>query len=304
MNKVCIVGSINIDMVTTTPRIPALGETIAGSGFISAAGGKGANQAVAAARLGAEVSMIGCVGGDSFGQIMIDNFRKDGICTDMVKAIRGVETGTATILICRGDNFIILNEGANALVSPAMIKEGGRLLDEADVIMLQNEIPSETNQAVFGQHSALILYNPAPSAKTIPEYLYQADVLVVNEHECGDITGRKIDCMDAAKSAALKLAEHGIKHVIVTLGAGGAVYTESGKVYSHDAIHVKNVVDTTAAGDCFCGAVAKCLACSVSIHEAIDFATAASAITITKKGAQVSLPTAEHVEKFRKDLQA
>lgn len=303
MNKICVVGSINIDMVTTTPKIPVLGETIAGSGFICSAGGKGANQAVAAARLGAEVTMIGCVGGDSFGQLMLENFRRDGICTDMIKVASGAETGTATILVCQGDNFIILNEGANALVSPSMITDGKRFLQDADVIMLQNEIPPETNRTVFDQSRALIFYNPAPSAKTVPEYLFKADVLAVNEHECGDITGRKIDCTDAAKSAALYLAEKGIKNVIVTLGGNGAVYTEGGKVYSHDAIHVENVVDTTAAGDCFCGAVAKCLACGGSIHEAIDFATAASAITITKKGAQVSIPTARRVEEFRKGLQ-
>lgn len=302
MNKVCIVGSINIDMVTTTPRIPMLGETIHGEGFATVPGGKGANQAVAAARLGADVTMVGCVGGDAFGREMLKNFAADGICTDYIKTVPETETGTATILVCGGDNLIILNKGANAYVSPQMIGECGDVLRGSDVIMLQNEIPSETNRAVFEGEHGLILYNPAPSASVIPDYLYKTDILVVNEHECGDITGIKIDSVDTARSAAKKLLSDGIKNVIITLGGDGAVYTDNGEVYSHSAIRVENVADTTAAGDCFCGAVAKCLACGENIHNAIAYATAASAITVTKKGAQSSIPTHAQVEQFRKNL--
>lgn len=301
MNKVCVIGSINIDMVTTTPRIPLLGETISGQGFMTAAGGKGANAAVAAARLGADVTMLGCVGNDSFGAYMLDSFRRDGINTDAISVIPDVGTGTATILVCGGDNLIILNEGANACMLPGIAEKSRELIAAADIIMLQNEIPSETNRAVFSLAKGMVLYNPAPSASVIPDYLYSADILVVNEHECGDILGTKTDSREAAMQGALALAAKGIKHVIVTLGGEGSVYTDSGKVYSQDAVRVENIIDTTAAGDCFCGAVAKVMSCGGSIHDAIKFATAASSITVTKKGAQPSIPTEAQVIAFRKE---
>lgn len=293
MNKVCVVGSINMDMVTTTDYIPKLGETIQGKGFASYPGGKGANQAVAAARLGCSVSMIGCVGKDVFGEVMVKNFQNDKINAEGVFISNEKNTGTATILVCRGDNFIILDAGANGDVLPDKIEEFKSVIESADVILLQNEIPVEANEKVFEFAKGKIIYNPAPSLKDPPLFLYKTDILILNEHEISDVLSISIKDKKDAKKAALELVKKGVKNVIVTLGEQGAVYTEEENAFEIDAIKVENVVDTTAAGDCFCGAVAKIIANGGDIHNAVKYATLASSVAITVSGAQPSLPTKE-----------
>lgn len=300
MGRICVVGSINMDMVTRTPRVPAMGETITGNGFSMHHGGKGANQAVAAARLGGQVSMVGCVGSDVFGSSMREAFAADGMDVSGIQTMTGTTTGTAAITVCNGDNFIILDAGANACVTPDYLAQTADVWQNADSVILQNEIPHETNAYLLSHKpsGATVLYNPAPSAPQSVELLPQVDILVVNEHECADLAGcGKIETTAQAEEGANLLRRQGAAAVIVTLGAQGALCCDR-----NGAVHVPafsvTAVDTTAAGDCFCAAVAVELSNGAALSDAVRFASAASAVAVTRAGAQPSLPTRKEVEDF------
>lgn len=299
MTRICVVGSLNFDMVTTTGRVPKMGETVSGLGFATFSGGKGANQAVAAARLGGEVVMIGCVGRDAFGQTLVKSLEKDGVDTACVKTLPGVLTGSATIVVCGGDNFIILEKGANGKVTPEIADEYAGVILSSALVLLQNEIPPETNEHIIKKFGGRvkILYNPAPSGAMKTELLAGVDILVVNEHECGDILGCEISNKDEAKTGVKKLRGLGAKTVIVTLGKNGSVYNDGDDILEIGALKVA-AKDTTAAGDSFCGAVALVTAAGGTVREAVRYATFVSALTVTKEGAQASLPTKEETGRF------
>lgn len=300
MGRICVIGSINMDMVTCTPRVPAMGETIAGEGFSMHHGGKGANQAVAAARLGGRVSMIGCVGDDLFGSAMCSAFASDGMDVSGIRTVSGTPTGTAAITVCGGDNFIILDPGANACVTPDYLAQTADIWRHADSLILQNEIPHAANVHIMSNKpsGAIVLYNPAPSTPKSSELLPYVDILVVNEHECADLTGcGKIETTTQAAEGANLLRQQGAGTVIVTLGAQGAVCCDASGTVHVPAFPV-TAVDTTAAGDCFCAAVAVELSNGASLPNAVRFASAASAIAVTRAGAQPSLPTRAEVENF------
>lgn len=302
MGRICVVGSINMDMVTRTPRVPAMGETITGSGFSMHHGGKGANQAVAAARLGGQVSMIGCVGDDLFGSAMRDAFVSDGMDVSGIRAVSGIPTGTAAITVCDGDNFIILDAGANACVTQDYLMQTADIWQSADSIILQNEIPHTANAYLLSHKpsGATVLYNPAPSMPQSAELLPYVDILVVNEHECADLAGcAKIKTIAQATEGANLLRQQGAAAVIVTLGAQGALCCDQTGAVHVPAFSVA-AVDTTAAGDCFCAAVAVQLSNGAALSDAVQFASAASAVTVTRAGAQPSLPTRAEVETFLK----
>ncbi len=302
MHRITVVGSLNTDIVIHTPRIPDLGETILGSGFFTAPGGKGANQAVAAAKLGGNVSMVGCVGNDIFGKELIQNLSTNNVNIENIKTIDRILTGTAMITVKNGDNFIIVDPGANSKLTPVMIDNIEDLIRGSFMVVIQLEIPLKTAERAIclaKKHGVKVLLNPAPARILSDDLLAKIDIITPNEKECERLTGLPVNSVDEAKTAVLFLREKGIPQVIVTMGSAGIVYN-SGNEILHKSAHDVTAVDTTAAGDCFSGALAVVFSEGKSIEDAVDFANIAGALTVTKKGAQMSLPSKKDVDAFLK----
>jgi len=303
---IAVVGSLNMDLVIRTPRFPGPGETIIGSAFHTIPGGKGANQAVAAAKLGARVSMVGRVGDDAFGAQQLANLSQLGIDVSHVRRDPKAATGVALIVLEeQGQNSIILAPGANMRLTLADLEAAEDVLASAAILVLQLEIPQEVvEQAskVARAHGVIVLLNPAPARRLPPTLLSQVDVLIPNESETALLTGTEVDDIESARRAAVRLRAAGVGTVILTLGGRGALLLEGQK-----AIHVPgyrvDVVDTTAAGDAFVGGFAVALAEGQDLAEAVRFANAAGALAVTKLGAQPSLPTRSEVEAFLRNRQ-
>ncbi len=302
MNKITVLGSLNMDLVINTPRIPAMGETIHGQGFATFPGGKGANQAVAAARLGGDVKMIGCVGGDSFGQDLIGNLIQNNVGVENIKTVAGISTGIAVIVIKEGNNFIILDSGANFKLQPEDVDRVSDVIKTRDILMLQLEIPMEVVEKAVRtakEYGVKVLLNPAP-AKSLPdELLSEIDIFTPNESEAEFITGINIKSVPDAQNAVKYLMDKKIGQVVITLGSQGVVYNRGNEIIHKPVPQVK-VVDTTAAGDSFSGALAVALSNNMTIDEAVDFANIVGTITVTRKGAQSSLPLLSEVADFIK----
>jgi ribokinase len=290
---VVVIGSLNIDLVVQVPHMPAAGETLTGSGFATVAGGKGANQAVASARMGAPVAMVGRVGVDAYAATLLDGLRADAIGASEVRSVPGVHSGVAVIVVeADGQNRIVLAPGANAALDPAAIDAAGALIDGAAMVVLQLEVPmaSVVHAAARARAAGVpVLLNAAP-AQALPEALWAAiDLLVVNEGEAALLAG--LPGVDAASAAhaALALQRRGPRCVIVTLGAGGVVWAETQGTRAQPA-RVVQAVDTTAAGDTFIGAIAAALREGMPLDAAIALGQAASALCVTRRGAQPSIP--------------
>jgi len=288
--KIVIVGSSNTDMICRVSYIPKPGETVMGSSFSTVQGGKGGNQAVAAARAGGDVTFIACVGNDSFGRQAIKAYQLDGIDTSCISVIDGVATGVALINVAdSGENSISVAPGANAFLTPKRIDRFSRIIAEADLILMQLEIPVETvNHVVRIAHAAnrRVILNPAPARMIDAEILRMVSVLTPNEHEAAILSGS--DKTEIPQMAS-KIQAKGVETVIITTGGKGATYRHKDIEGCVPGITVK-AVDTTAAGDTFNGYLAVELACGKSIAEAIDVANKAAAISVTKLGAQSSIP--------------
>lgn len=300
MSRITVIGSLNMDLVITTPKVPVMGETVLGSGFLTVPGGKGANQAVAAAKLGGNVTMIGCVGNDTFGEVLLNNLRQNSVDTSHMRILDGVPTGIAMIVVNEGNNFIIVDPGANYQLTPQMIDSVEDLIKESCIMVVQLEIPLDTVERVIDiakRNDVKILLNPAPAIKLEDSLLTKVDILTPNETECEIITDIPIKSVGDAKNAVAYLMNKGVENVIVTMGGNGVVYN-SGKEIIHKAVPNVKVVDTTAAGDSFSGALAVALSQGKSIDEAVDFGNIVGTLTVMKKGAQTSLPTIEDVLKF------
>ncbi len=294
--KILIIGSINIDYVCTVDELPQKGETLLASSFVESSGGKGANQAVAARRLGAEVTMIGAVGKDSIGNKLINSLGKEGINVDSTKSV-DVPTGNAIITVDKnGDNTIVVYSGANFRVDEGLVSSYESIIAENDFIILQLEIPMETvlhSAKLAKKHGKKVILNPAP-AKELPKEIFEyIDYITPNETELARITG-----IDDVKLASRELIKRGAKNVVVTLGEKGSYYL--GESELEVGSFKVDAVDTTAAGDSFNGALAVALGEGRSIEEALKYANAVGALTATKIGAQVSLPYKEEVEEFLK----
>lgn len=301
MKTILVVGSINVDLVITTPRIPQIGETIKGCGFRTGAGGKGANQAAAIAKMGGNVKMIGCVGADTNRHISLDAMEKYGVDSCGVK-VTGTTTGVAMITVCDGDNCIILDSGANDLVTKEIIDENEHLFEMADYVVFQLEIPLDTviyAASVAKKHSAKVVLNPAPMC-TLPEELINlTDIFAPNHSEAEIFLGHTFSGIDGAMAALEEIQSRGIENVIITLGSDGCVYSQDGKTY-HRGIVAAPVVDTTAAGDTFIAGILTMLCEGKKMSEAVDFATYASSLCVQKSGAMDTIPSKEEVIAYMK----
>lgn len=299
-SKILVIGSINMDLVLRVPYIPQVGETLLGSSVERIPGGKGANQAVTAAKLGANVSMLGKVGGDEFGVPLIDNLRQAGVHADRIDLVPAASSGLAVIQVNdEGDNSIVVLAGANDLCSKDYILDHEELIKEAEIVILQMEIPHEAvYQAIdlANKHRKTVLLNPAPAPDFIPDaILGKLDYLIPNETELQKLSGQPVDSIAAAEDAAKVLLSKGVSNLIITLGSNGSLYvSENGAV--HVPARAVKAVDTTAAGDSFVAAFAVGLSEGKSVQEAIAFATKVSSIVVTKAGAQTSIPNRSEVD--------
>jgi len=295
---ILVIGSSNTDLVVRSERMPKPGETVLGGEFFVNAGGKGANQAVGAARVGADVSFCCRVGDDDYGKNSIDIFKKDGINTEYVFKTQGCPSGVAIIVVdSKGENSIVVASGANLKLAPEDI-DSIEDLSSYSIALAQLEIPVETvERAAFRCHSEGVKFvlNPAPACK-LPESLIKLiDVITPNETETEILTGIKVTDEDSATQAAQVLCKMGVNTVIITMGSKGAFLYQDGKGELIPAFEVQ-AVDTTAAGDIFNGALCAAMCEGKDIKEAVLFAQAASSISVTRKGAQPSAPTRSEVE--------
>jgi len=301
MKNILVVGSSNTDMIIKVPRIPRPGETVLGGDFSMAPGGKGANQAVAAARAGGRVTFIARVGDDVFGQQALGNLGSDGIDLRFVRRDGRAPSGVALINVGRdGENSISVASGANALLSPDDVRGAGEAFDGADVLLLQLETPIETVQAAAGMASARgipVILNPAPARPLEADLLAMAGVLTPNGTEAEILTGVRIEGREDVKKAASVLRARGPRLVVVTLGDQGC-YAAGEEFEGFVPAFKVRPVDTTAAGDVFNGALAVALAEKRPLGDALRFASAAAALSVTKPGAQPSAPARAEIEEF------
>lgn len=298
MPNILVIGSLNADLVVRTPRFPEPGETIRGDDLQTFPGGKGANQAVAAARLGTSVAMLGRVGKDNFGDFLLENLKSNKVDSRFVQR-DDASTGTAIIVVdASGQNSIILSAGANGKVSDADVSTAS--FSDFDLLLLQLEIPIETvlSAARRAREGGLrVLLNPAP-ARALPDPLISLpDFLVPNETELSLLTNQPVSDIPSAEKAAKTLLSRGAQTVIVTLGANGALLVTKENT-KHIPPFKVNAVDTTAAGDAFIGGFASALLQITSLEESVRYGCACGAVATTKFGAQPSLPTKEEVERF------
>ncbi len=296
--KICVVGSSNVDMCSKVSHLPAPGETVGDGVFMQAYGGKGANQAVAAKRLGGDVNFITAVGDDALGREMMVNFRKEGICVSDAVMKEGENTGIALIMIdSKGENCIAVNPGANASLSKEMIDGCRKTIEDAYILVMQAEVPFEAVKfaAMLAKDTGVpVLYNPAPVFAVDDEMLSMTEILVVNRNEAAVLAGT-----DDVETAAMRLYTRGVTNVVVTLGGDGLYYFDGidGKFMKSFKV---DAVDAVGAGDTFCGA----LAVSYAEHgrklcpESLRFAMAAAALSVTKAGAQPSIPTRIQTQTF------
>lgn len=290
-----VVGSLNLDLVVPVPHHPSPGETVLGGDAFRNPGGKGANQAVAAARLGQPTAMIGRVGGDEAGSTLISALQAAGVDASRVVRTPGAPTGIALISVDeRGENAIVVSPGANSRVTPADVEASEDILGSAGVLLLQLEIPIETVVAAARAASGTVILNPAPARSIPPSLLEAVDVIVPNRSELAVLAGAGAEPADDGQTARLAARIQGPGAVVVTLGADGAMVVEGGRTERIPAIPVEPV-DTTAAGDAFCGALADALVRGKPLGEAARWAGRAAAVACTRPGAQPSLPSREDV---------
>jgi ribokinase len=305
MPNILVVGSLNMDLVVQMPAIPRPGETLLGGRFATFPGGKGANQAVAAARLGSHVSMIGKVGGDAFGEQMLQIIKKEGIDARFIGVDSQSATGVALITVdAQGQNSISVASGANFALTAEEVRQSWGQIPAVDLLVMPLETPMETIHTaaqIAKTRQARVILNPAPARDLDESLLRMIDVIVPNESETERLTGQTIKDQESARKAGMELLKRGVGNAVLTLGESGALLVEgiSGEP-SFEFIPAFSVpvVDTTAAGDAFIGALATGLGEGLSLADAAHFASAAAALSVTRPGAQPSLPYRSEVDQF------
>lgn len=294
MAKIVVIGSTNTDLVIKTERIPEPGETVIGGSFMMTAGGKGANQAVAAARMGGDVAFVTKVGDDMFGEESQRHFAEENLPGEYIFVEQGSPSGVALITVdAKGENCIVVAPGANDMLSRSDIDVVRSQIEAAEYLLLQLEIPMEVVEYaadVAFKAGTKVILNPAPAASLSRELIGKLYLITPNRTECQLLTGRQINDEKSAEAAAAVLLSMGAQNVIVTLGSRGALVAEGGKKSELVAAQHVVAVDTTAAGDVFNGALCVALSEGRSIVEAAHFASKASAISVTRMGAQSSIP--------------
>jgi ribokinase len=302
--KIVVIGSSNTDMVIKVPRLPKTGETILGGKFYTAAGGKGANQAVSAARAGGEVTFVARVGDDMFGERSITSFKEEGINTDHIVKDSDLPSGVAEMFMDEnGHNLVAVASGANMNLSVYDIINAKQAIMEADIILMQLEIPLKTLEyaaKLANDAGKRFILNPAPAQQLPIDLLKKISVLTPNEKEAELLTGIRVEDEDSAEDAGRILLSKGVSKVIITLGSQGAMVLDSSGSELVTGFKI-NPVDTTAAGDIFNGALAVAIAESKNIFEAVKFANAAAALSVAKIGAQSSAPNRDEILKFMSD---
>ncbi len=286
MNKIVVIGSINVDLVFISDIRPNAGETVLGKDFKTVAGGKGANQAVAATKLGSDVTMIGCVGDDSNGEFSINNFNNLNVNTSCITKVKDTPTGVASIIVADNDNSIIVISGANYKLDKEIIDRYKKDILAADLVMLQLEIPIDTVEHVIDlcyENNVRTILNPAPAIKLDKRLIEKSTYITPNEHECKIILGED-------KNADIKeILKRYPNKIIMTMGEKGVMYFDGSDIVVVPGYKVE-VVDTTGAGDTFNGAFARAIVNNYSLKDAIDFANKAASKSVTKLGAQTGMP--------------
>lgn len=297
--RICVVGSANVDLTFRTPRLPKAGETLAGHALHVGMGGKGANQAVAAARLGAEVALVACVGNDSFANDAMGHYQKEGLDTSFIRQEAGLPTGTAAIIVddC-AENCIVIVSGANAALTPADVRRASAAIQRADAVLCQLETPLAATLETFRLARAagkLTILTPAPVVELPDELLSLCDLCVPNKTEIEILVGREVNSHQDASAAAKSLMARGVKSVALTMGSSGAFITDASET-THVPIHKVDAVDTTGAGDAFTAALAVSLAEGLPLQQAARRASRVAAITVTRIGTQSSFPNRAEVD--------
>jgi len=304
MTDIVVIGSLNIDLVTKIPRLPQPGETIRAYDLKMIPGGKGANQAAAAAHLGGDVVMVGRVGQDAFGAQLVENLKNFGVDTRYIIRDKEKSTGSATILVTdAGENCIAVVAGANQNVGPEDIQAAEEVLSKAQFLILQFETPLKSVQEaiqVAKRHSVKTILNPSPADIQCLEFIDRIDYLVLNETEASLLSGKTVTDIDTGFAASHRLLSYGVPIVILTLGEKGTLLTTPQETKHIPAYPVK-AVDTTAAGDAFTGALAVSLVKGYPLEKALQLANGAGALTVTRLGAQTSLPSLEELTLFMKE---
>lgn len=304
MKKILVIGSLNMDLVLDVPYIPKPGETIIGEKITLVPGGKGANQAYAIGKLNGNVSMIGAVGDDENKDILLNNLNSVNVDTKRIEVLKEQKTGLAMINVDQyGENCIVVIPAANHLVTKDMIDKNINIFEEADVIIMQLEIPIEVIQyacKIAKEKKKIVVLDPAPAKNDLPNELFQnIDIIKPNETEIEILSGIEVNCEEDIIKGANILLDKGVKTVIVTLGKRGSILVDKEKILHFKALDV-DVVDTTAAGDTFIAGLVIGLTEGKSLEEAVQFGHIVSSIVVTKKGAQSSIPSMDEVNEFIK----
>ena len=298
--NIIVIGSANTDLVIAADRFPRPGETLLGHGFMTNHGGKGANQAVAAARAGGSVAFVGRVGDDSFGHSTVLTLTREGIDVSGLLVSQGASTGVALITtVPGGENTIVVDAGANGLLKPEDVEQSEQLFAPSSIVLMQLETPVNAlvrAAEMAKAHGAMVVLNPAPApVSPLPEALLKAvDLLIPNQTEAALIAGRPVSDTESASRAIETLRNMGVKDAIITLGSKGSYAEVGSERLSVPALTVQ-AVDTTAAGDTFCGALCAALSMGQAMADAMQFATKAAAVSVTRRGAQRSMPTLKEI---------
>jgi len=298
-NKIVVIGSCNTDMVVKSDRLPVPGETVLGGAFMMNPGGKGANQAVAIARLGGKVTFISKTGNDLFGKQSIEMYSEENINTDFIFSDPHLPSGVALIMVdTNGENCITVASGANGSLSPGDIDKAKNIIESADILLMQLEIPMQTVEyaaKLASDKGIKVILNPAPAAFLSNDFLKCLYAIIPNENEAEMLSGIKVSDWNSAKQAADIISSKGVDVVVITLGSKGA-FVKEGNTYHEVPVAKIKAVDTTAAGDTFCGALCVGISEGLTIEEAVKMANKAAGITVTREGAQSSIP-------YRKEIQ-